>query len=218
MEDKNTWEAFDEDFSEIGPGLQNLWGRYNRYPNAEFIQRAQALRMQQDLSNLRVMHCSVLAGSLDEQFAGCLEKSPNTNNNKHKSLAMATTSSTSLICLASRNPASSDADASGTRNNDLQSFLCMCGADLQATLDKHWDDVLHLLRMGTTAGQNMISKKMLTKVRKANMTTISQINTLVARAGGMELSTRRLRELRSIAEHAAMELYDAKVAEQNAMK
>jgi hypothetical protein len=174
--------------------------------------------MQQDPSNLRVMHHRELAGSLDKLFAGCLEKSPKTNNNKHKSLSMDTPSSTSLIRAASRNPALSDADASGTCSNNLQSFLSMHGADLQAALDKHWDDALHLLWMGTTAGQNMIPKKMLTKVCKANMTTMTQINTLIARAGGKELSTWRLKELRRIAEHAAMELYDAEVAERNAME
>ncbi len=174
--------------------------------------------MQQDPPNLRVMHRGVLAGSLDKQFTGYLEKSPNTNNNKHKCLAAATASSTSLICLASRNPASSNADASGMCNNDLQSFLSMHGTDLQATLDKHPDDFLHLLWTGTTTGQNMIPKKMLTKVREANMTTMTQINTLIAHAGGKELSTQRLKELGNIAKHAAMKLYDAKVAEQNAMK
>ncbi len=51
-----------------------------------------------------------------------------------------------------------------------------------------------------------------------NMTTMTQINTLIACTGGKELSTRRLKELRSIAKHAAMELYNAKVAEQNAME
>jgi hypothetical protein len=221
-----TLKAFDEDFSELGPkldwngdeGLKNLWGRYYRCLNAGFIQRVQAVHMQQDPSNLRVMHCRALAGSLDKQFAGCSEMSPNTNKNKHKSLAVATASSTSLICLALRNPAMSNADASGTHNNDLQSFFSMRGADLQAALDKHWDNVLHLLRMGTTAGQNMIPKKILTKVRKANMTTMTQINTLIAKAGGKELSTWRLKELGSIAKHAAMELYDAEVAEQNAME
>jgi hypothetical protein len=78
--------------------------------------------------------------------------------------------STSLIRLALSNPALSNADASGMHNNDLQSYLSMCGTDLQAALDKHWDNVLRLLRMGTTAGQNIIPKKMLTKVREANMT------------------------------------------------
>jgi hypothetical protein len=94
----------------------------------------------------------------------------------------------------------------------------MHGTALQAALDKHQDNVLRLLHMGTTAGQNMIPKKMLTKVRKANMTTMTQINTLIACAGGKELSTRRLKELGSIAKHAAMELYNGKVAEQNTME
>jgi hypothetical protein len=218
--------VFDEDFSKIGTeldwngdeGLRNLWGRYYRCPDAEFIQRAQAACMQQDPSNLRVMHRRALAGSLDKQFAGCLEKSPNTNTNKHKSLAAATPSFTSLIRSALRNPASSNADASGMCNNDLQSFLRMHGADLQAALGKHQDNVLHLLWTGTTAGQNMIPKKMLTKVRKPNMTTMTQINTLIAHAGNKELSKWRLKELGSIAKHAAMELYNAKVAEQNAME
>ena len=166
-EDSNTtWEVFDKDFSQIGcaldwngdEGLKNFWGRYYRYPDAEFIQRSQAACMQQGPSNLRVMHRRVIAGSLNKQFARCLEKSPKTNNNKHESLAAATPSSTSLFLSASRNPALPGADASGTRNNDLHSFLSMRGADLKAALDKHWDDVLCLLHMGTTAGQNMIPK------------------------------------------------------------
>jgi hypothetical protein len=59
---------------------------------------------------------------------------------------------------------------------------------------------------------------MLTKVCKANMTTMTQINTLIAHAGGKELSTWRLKELGSIAEHTAMELHGAKVVEGNAME
>ncbi len=50
------------------------------------------------------------------------------------------------------------------------------------------------------------------------MTTMTQINTLIACAGGKELSTQRLKELGSIAKHAAMELYIAKVEEWNAME
>jgi hypothetical protein len=163
------------------------------------------------------MHCGALAGSLDKKFAGCLEKSPNTNS-KQDSIAAATTSSTSTPCLALRNPASSDTDDSCKRDNNLQTFLCMHGADLQATLDKHQDNVLHQLWTGTAAGQNMIPKKMLTKVREANMTTMTQINTLIARAGSKELSTWRLKEVGSTAKHTAMELYNAEVAEQNAME
>jgi hypothetical protein len=217
-----TWEVFDKDFSKIGPklywngngGLKNMWG----CPDAESIQRAQAARMQQDPFNLRVTHRRGLAGSLDKQFAGCSEKSPNTNNNKHESLPVATPSFTSFFCSASRNPASSNADASSTCNNNLQSFLSMHGANLQATLDKHQDNVLHLLCTGTTAGQNTIPKKMLTKFYKANMTTMTQINTLIACAGSKELSTQRLKEFRSITKTAAMELYNSQVVEQNAME
>jgi hypothetical protein len=158
------------------------------------------------------MHRGALAGSLDKKFTGCSKKSPSTNN-KQDSIVTATTSSTSTPHLASRNPASSNADALGTRDNNLQTFLSMCGADLQAALDKQRDNVLCLLWTSTMAGQNMIPKKMLTKVREANMTTMTQVNTLIARAGGKELSTWRLKELGSIAKHGAMELYDAEVAE-----
>jgi hypothetical protein len=130
--------VFDEDFNKIGheldwngdEGLKNLWGRYYRCPDAEFIQRSLAACMQQDPSNLRVMHRRVLAGSLDKQYAESLKKSPKNNNNKHKSLSTATPSSTSFIHSASRNPALPDADASGTCSNDLQSYLSMRGADL----------------------------------------------------------------------------------------
>jgi hypothetical protein len=94
----------------------------------------------------------------------------------------------------------------------------MHDADLHAALDKHQDDVLHLLWMGTMAGQNMISKKMLTKFHEANMTTMTHINTLIACAGIKELSTWRLKGLGSIAKHAAMELYDTKFSEQKDME
>ncbi len=192
-------------------------GQILQMPDAEFIHGIQAAHMQRDPPNLKVLHRGPLAGSLDKKFAGCLEKSPNTNN-KQDTIAAATISSTSTSPSASRNPAPSDADASGTSNNDLWTFLSMCGADLQAALDKHWDNVLHLLWMGTMAGQNMIPKKMLTKVQESNMTTMTQVNTLIACAGSKELSTRRLKELGRIAKHAAIELYDAKVAEQNTME
>ncbi len=146
-----------------------------------------------------------------------MEESANTNN-KEDTTPAATSSSTSTSCLASRNPAPSNTDASGTRNADLQTFLSKRDADLQAALNKHCDNVLCLLRMGTMAGQNIIHKKMLTKVRKANMTTMTQVNTLIARTGGKELSTQRLKELGSVAEHKAIELYNAKVAKKNNME
>jgi hypothetical protein len=68
--------------------------------------------------------------------------------------------------LCSKNPASSDADASDTRSSDFQSYLSMHGADLQAALDKHWNNILRLLQMGTTAVQIMIPKKCLPRSAK----------------------------------------------------
>jgi hypothetical protein len=143
-----TWEVFDKDFSEIGPeldwngdeGLKNLWRRYYRCPDAEFIQSIQAAHMQKDPSQLKVMHCGALAGSLDKKFAGCSEESTNTNN-KEDTTAAATTSSTSTPHLTSRNPTPSDTDASSMHDADLQTFLSKSGTDLQAALDKHWDGV-----------------------------------------------------------------------------
>ncbi len=220
-----TWEVFDKDFSEIGPkldwngdeGLKNLWGRCYRCPNAEFIQSIQAARMQKDPSQLKVMHRGVLAGSLDKKvpwmLGGVYQYQQQgryyccSHNKFHFN-----------PCLASKIPAPSDTDASGTRDPDLQTFLSKHGADLQAALDKHQDDVLHLLWMGTTMGQNIIPMKMLTKVSDANITTMTQVNTLIASTGGKELSTRRLKELGSIAKHEAIELYDTQVTEQNTME
>ncbi len=178
---------FDEDFSKIGPeldwngdeGLKNLRGRYYRCPNRNSSKEPKQCICNRTPSTLGLC-TAVFAGSLDKQFAGCSDKFFNTNNNKHNSVAAATPSSTSLICSASRNPASSNADASGTQNNYLKSFLSMHGADLQAALAKHWDNVLHLFWTGTTAGQNMILKKTLTMVCRASMTTMTQMNTLIA--------------------------------------
>ena len=47
---------------------------------------------------------------------------------------------------------------------------------------------------------------------------MTKVNTLIAHAGGKELSIWRLKELGSIAKHVSMELYGAEVAEQNAME
>ncbi len=58
---------------------------------------------------------------------------------------------------------------------------------------------------------------MLCKVRAANMTSMTQANSLIACVVGTNLSAKRLKELGSNAELKAKELYDVKVAEQNKM-
>jgi hypothetical protein len=99
----------------------------------------------------------------------------------------------------------------------LQSALSKCNADLQTALDKHRDNVLCLLRTKTPTSQNAIPKKMLLKIRAVNMITMVQINDLIARAGGKELSLLRLKELGGQAERKARELYKAGEADKNSM-
>jgi hypothetical protein len=89
--------------------------------------------------------------------------------------------------------------------------------DLQAALNKHRDNVLCLLRTGTATSKNVIPQKMLLKIRGVNMTTMVQINDLIARTGGKKLSTLQLKELGSDAEHEARELYEAEENDKNAM-
>jgi hypothetical protein len=58
---------------------------------------------------------------------------------------------------------------------------------------------------------------MLCKVRAANMTYMTQANSLIACVGGTNLSAKRLRELGSNAKLETKELHYIKVAEQNKM-
>ncbi len=61
--------------------------------------------------------------------------------------------------------------------------------DLQAALNKHRDNVLCLLHTGTATSKNVFPQKMLLKFQGVNMTTMVQINDLIACAGGKKLST-----------------------------
>jgi hypothetical protein len=67
--------------------------------------------------------------------------------------------------------------------------LGKCNDDLQAALNKHWDNVLCLLHTGTATSKNAIPQKMLLKIRGVNMTTMVQINDSIACTGGKKLST-----------------------------
>jgi hypothetical protein len=88
---------------------------------------------------------------------------------------------------------------------------------LQAALNKYWEDILHLLRMGPTFGKPTLPPKMHHKIRAANMKTMTKANSLIGCTGGRELSTRKLKEDGRIAEHKAMECYKSKVGAWNAM-
>ncbi len=76
---------------------------------------------------------------------------------------------------------------------------------------------MRLFQAGTVSGKSTIPPKMLRKVRASNMASMTRANSITARAGGTNLSAKRLKELGSNAELKANELHDAKVAEQNKM-
>jgi hypothetical protein len=76
--------------------------------------------------------------------------------------------------------------------------------ELQAALDKHWEDTLRLLQMGPASGKPTVSPKMLHKIRAANMKTMTKANYLI--------STRKLMELGRDAEKEEMECYKGEVA------
>ncbi len=90
-------------------------------------------------------------------------------------------------------------------------------SNLLAAITKHREDILQLFWAGTGSGKSTIPTKMLRKVRAANMTSMTQANSLIARAGGTKLSSKRLKELGSNAKLEAKELHDVKVAEKNKM-
>ncbi len=90
-------------------------------------------------------------------------------------------------------------------------------SNLLATITKHREDILQLFQAGTGSGKSTIPPKMPRKVRAANMTSMTQANSLIACAGGMKLSSKRLKELGSNAELEAKELHNVEVAEQNEM-
>jgi hypothetical protein len=71
--------------------------------------------------------------------------------------------------------------------------------------------------MGNDSGKTTIPPKMLHKICATNMNTMTKASTLTARARRKSLTTCKLKELGSYAEHEAMERYTAEVATQNAM-
>ncbi len=93
----------------------------------------------------------------------------------------------------------------------------MHSIELQAALDKHQGDILHLFWTGPASGKPTVPPKMLHKIRVANMKTMTKANSLIGCAGGREFSTCKLKELGRNAEKEAMERYEEEVATQNAI-
>jgi hypothetical protein len=195
-----SWELFDADFGELGhvlewdgdKGLGNLWGLYYWFPDADSIKRIYGTRMDEDPA---------------------LQKSELRNNNAtllgrgFSSPSDAATATSTIVSLVdNENPT-----LFSTRAMDKYE------SNLLAAIAKNWEDILQLFWAGTGSGKSTIPPKMLHKVRAANMASMTQASSLIARVGGMNLSAKRLKELGSNAKLEAKELHDVKVAEQNKM-
>jgi hypothetical protein len=97
-------------------------------------------------------------------------------------IAMAATVSSHII---SSNP--------GTSMISVTQAVDKHNARLQASLDKHWDDILCSLRTGSNSEKLIIPLEMLHKIQVANMTTMTKTNSRTACIGGKSLTTHKLR-------------------------
>jgi hypothetical protein len=154
---------------------------YCRCLDSAYIQRIQAARTAKNPSLSSATFLRAIAGPLNKVFDGCLAKDD--------AAATATTCSSTPPSLALVHPVLSGAKDTAMPDAHPPSALGKRNDDLQAALNKHRDNVLHLLRTGTATSQNAIPQKMLLKIRGANMITMVQINDSIARAGGKKLST-----------------------------
>ncbi len=214
---KTTWEVFDKNCGEVGPelewdgneGLKHFWGVYYRCPDSAYIQCFQAARTAKNPSLPSATLLHAIASPLDKVFDGGLAK----DDAAATSTTCSSTSPGSVLVY----PVLSGAKDTAMPDARPPFSLGKCNDDLQAALNKHRDDVLCLLRTGTATCKNAIPQKMLLKIRGVNMTTMVQINDLIARAGGKKLSKLRLNELGRNAERKARVIYKAEEDDKNTM-
>ncbi len=195
------WELFDADFDDLGhvlewdgdEGLGNLWGLYYQFPDDDSIKRIHGTRIEGDPA--------LQKSEMGNENTTPFEKASSTFSDD------TTATSTIVSSRGNENPT-----VSSTCDMDDEYEL-----NLLAAVSKHQEDILRLFRAGTVSEKSTIPPKMLQKVRAANMASMTQANSITARAGRTNLSAKRLKELGSNAELKAKELHDAEVAEQNKM-
>jgi hypothetical protein len=168
----------------------NLWGLYYWFPDADSIKCIYGTWMDEDPA---LQKCE-----LRNKNATPLEKGFSSPSDA------ATATSTIVSLVNNKKPT-----LSPTRATDKYE------SNLLDAITKHWEDILQLFWAGTSSGKSTIPPKMLRKVRAANMTSMTQVNSLIACAGGTKLSSKRLKELGSNAKLKAKELHNVEVAEQN---
>jgi hypothetical protein len=151
------------------------------------------------------VRCKGFAGILGNS-SSCLSAEATIPQAPDNATATVTTVSSSISSLSPR-----------TLTSGVMQALSKHSDELQAALDKHWEDTLCLLRTSPASRKPTVPPKMLHKFRAANVKTMTKANSLTGRAGGGEFSTRKLKELSRNAEKEAMEHYEGEFAAWNAM-
>ena len=96
--------------------------------------------------------------------------------------------------------------------------LIKYNANFQKALEKHWEDILCLIRKCATSGTPGIPTKMIGKVREANLAMMNSINKEASRHGGKELITKKMKELGVQAEREAKAIFVAKMDQNGKME
>jgi hypothetical protein len=106
-----------------------------------------------------------------------------------------------------------------TTNSSSTDALIDDNHDFQNALEKHRDDILCLLiRKSATSGKPAIPTKMISKVREANLATMTLINKEASRHGGKELSIRKMKELGAQVEKEATTIFAAETKQIHTME
>ena len=116
-------------------GLQKLWDMYYRCPHPTYIQFLQATRSVMNAIPSTTMPCRAPRTPYD--------KVPN------EGLSQEDATTTAATCSSTLSSCNLADDISNTTDITMLPTQHNCHADLQVALDKHWDDVLCLLRTQT---------------------------------------------------------------------
>jgi hypothetical protein len=95
----------------------------------------------------------------------------------------------------------------GTTASLSMDALIKYNANFQKALEKHWEDILCLIRKCATSGTPAIPTKMISKVWEANLAMMKSINKEVSHHGGKELTMKKMKELGAQAEKEAKAIF-----------
>ena len=174
--------------------LENLWGLYYKYPDAQFIRSFKSLSKTKE---------GVVLDEGNMKGQGGHTSNPVSDD----ATTAATTFSSSITSITP-----------GTADSSSMDALIEYNYDFQSALEKHRDDILCLIRKSATFGKPAIPTKMVGTIRESNLATMKRINKEVSRHGGKELTMRKVKELGAQAEKEATALFAAEMEQTNKME